>query len=146
MYRCRLIVVDESECLGLLFTEDAVKVGRLGISLGVEDREEALRYLLTSGDFRGVLLVDIGLGAFSVGAAGGVEIWEGFGAGLTARAGVAWGRGLGTGAPFALPYCCFAFSTIACTLADTAVGVDSPRFPMGDQGIPRTRYTKQISN
>ena len=139
MYWLRLIVVDESECLGFCWrAEDAAKLGRLGTSLGVEEKEEILRYLLVSGDFRGVLPVDIGLGGLSVGAAGGVASSEVFGAEFLARAGVAWGLGLGTGAAACFPCSFLARSTIACTDADTGVGVQSPRFPMSDQGLRRT--------
>ena len=149
MYCCRLIVVDESECRGLL-AQEAEKLGRLGTSVGVvKDKEDTLRCLLLSGDFRGVLPVDIGLGEGTavVAAAGGVVsiLVEG----LAARAGVAWGRGLGLGVSFCLPCCCFARSTIACTRADTGAGDESPRFPIPNRSLPKAMLIKspeQCSN
>ena len=133
------MVVDESVCRGLL-AEEAVKLGRLGTSLGVDvkDSEEALRCLLVSGDLRGVLLVDIGLAAGM--GLGGVVMSRALLEGLAARAGVAWGRGLGLGVSFWLPWFCFARSTIACTRADTGTGDPSPRFP-----IPTTSATSYSS-
>ena len=128
------MVDEESVCRG--FSEDCdEKLGSLGTSLAVKDRDEVLRCRLASGDLRGVLPVDIGLGpgiAVFSGAAGGVSI---IGVLMGGRAGVANGRGLLaplSGLSLFFPCCCKAFWTIACTFADTGVGAAavSPRFPI----------------
>ena len=127
--------------------EDSEKLGSLGSSLAVKDRDDVLRCRLASGDLSGVLPVDIGLGpgaAFIAGSAGGVSV---IGVLMGGRAGVANGRGLvapPSGLSF-FPYCCKALSTIACTFADTGAAVAgfSPRFPIVATGRITTRQASQ---
>ena len=71
---------------------DPEKLGRLGTALNPKDVVESARCLLASGDFRGVLLADMGLGpggGEAVGPASGVTIFFSRFAPFAARAGVA---------------------------------------------------------